>query len=369
MLFPTLRRKDGKHHRTQADSDTLMVCVTGVRQPQHRFHIGYLRQMTTASPDVLVIGAGVSGLSTAISLLDAGLGVTVRTASLPQRTTSAVAGALWGPHLVGTGGPASHWAAQTLERLRALTDDPAAGVSEISGLAASRQPDAEPPGFTSGVGPLTPCGPAELPAGYAAGWRYLAPVATMPVYLDYLTDRLTRQGGHLHLGRPFGSLAEATSQTTAPVIVNCAGIGARELVPDPDLVPVRGQVVIVANPGLTEFFVGEHDDPELLTYFFPRGATVLLGGTAQSGNASTEPDQATAERIRRDCAAVEPRLADATVLAHLAGLRPVRPEIRLETQAIRGRHIVHNYGHGGAGVTVSWGCAQATTDLVLQLLG
>jgi D-amino-acid oxidase len=97
---------------------------------------------------------------------------------------------------------------------------------------------------------------------------------------------------------------------------------------------------------------------------------VVLGGTQQEAATSLRPDQATAERIIADCVAVEPRLADAPILAHRVGLRPVRARVRLEAQAISGRrHLVHNYGHGGAGVTLSWGCAQAVLTEVAALLG
>ncbi len=325
--------------------------------------------MANGGSDVLVIGAGVSGLTTAICLLEAGLEVTVRTADLPQHTTSAVAGAVWGTHLVG-GGKVRQWAALTLDRLRLLGEDPAAGIRELRGLVAVRQADQEPPGFTHGAGPLARCDPGELPVGFAGGWRYRVPVATMPVYLDYLTGELIRKGGDLHVGRPLGRLAEAARSSSARVIVNCAGLGARELVPDPALVPVRGQVVTVANPGLSEFFVGDGGDPDAVTYIFPHGAIALLGGTTEHGNASTAPDPAVAARILRDCAAAEPRLAGAAVLAHRVGLRPVRPQVRLEPEELGGgRHVVHNYGHGGAGLTLSWGCAIAAADEVIRLLG
>jgi D-amino-acid oxidase len=54
-------------------------------------------------------------------------------------------------------------------------------------------------------------------------------------------------------------------------------------------------------------------------------------------------------------------------LGHRVGLRPARPGDRLELDAIGGTAVVHNYGHGGAGVTLSWGCAEAVRDLVAQL--
>jgi D-amino-acid oxidase len=328
--------------------------------------------MTKPGPDVFVIGAGVSGLSSALALLKSGLAVTVYGADPPHRSTSGAAGALWGAHLVGQDDRISRWAGVTLDRFRELAADPRTGVKELSGVEAylDELAEHEPSELASGLAGFTKADPATLPSGYNSGWRYRAPVISMPVYLDYLVDQVISSGGVLHLGQPLRSLAHAEERSAAPVIVNCAGIGARELVPDDAMVPVRGQVVVVANPGLTEFFVGERTEPGRITYYFPHGGTVLLGGTEQAGNASTEPDPAIAGQILAACAAVEPRLAGAPVLEHRVGLRPVRPNVRLETwQLASGRHVVHNYGHGGAGVTLSWGCAQEVSAEVTGLLG
>jgi D-amino-acid oxidase len=163
------------------------------------------------------------------------------------------------------------------------------------------------------------------------------------------------------------------------VIVNCTGCGARDLVPDPDVTPVRGQVVVAANPGLTEFFVGTSSDPRDLAYLFPHGDVVVLGGTEQPGNWSLEPDPATARQIVDACAAVEPSLRNAPVLGHRVGLRPARTTVRLEAVRLEAVQpeaartgkitVVHNYGHGGSGVTLSWGCAEDAAELVLAELG
>ena len=327
--------------------------------------------MTSASPDVLVIGAGVCGLSTAITLLDAGLAVEVYAADPPHRTTSAAAGALWGPHLVGADERVEPWAAHTLRRFRELAADKETGIAELAGLVAvPGEAEPESPAFTTGAGPATRCEPDEIPAGFAAGWRYTAPVVNMTVYLDYLLSSLLAKGGRLELGQALRDLAEAEDRWTAPVIVNCAGIGARELVPDSGLTAVRGQVVIAANPGLSEFFVGEREDPAEVTYIFPHGPLVVLGGTQQHGASSLRPDPATADRIVRLCEAVEPRLAGAPVLGHRVGLRPLRDGVRLDVQALRdGRHLIHNYGHGGAGVTLSWGCAESVRAEIIPIIG
>ena len=97
-----------------------------------------------------------------------------------------------------------------------------------------------------------------------------------------------------------------------------------------------------------------------MVYVVPRGTDVVCGGTALDGVESTSPDPAEAERILARCRALVPALAGAQVLGHAVGVRPARPAVRLE----RSGDVVHCYGHGGAGVTLSWGCADEVTRLV-----
>jgi len=207
-------------------------------------------------------------------------------------------------------------------------------------------------------------GPGALPPGFGSGWQYPAPLTHMPTYLGYLRARLERAGGTLELAT-VRSLATAAAGLSVGAVVNCTGVRARDLAGDPELSPWRGQTVIATNPGLTEFFIGLPGDGHELVYLFPHGDTIVLGGTQVAGDWNPEPVPAVASRILRDCAAVEPRLRDAVVLGHRVGLRPVRPQVRLEaSQAGGGPLIVHNYGHGGAGVTLAWGCARAAAALV-----
>jgi D-amino-acid oxidase len=77
---------------------------------------------------VVVIGAGVSGLTTAICLAEAGRRVHLWTAEPPHRTTSVVAGALWGPSFQEPIAKTMAWTEISLREFTALAADPETGV-------------------------------------------------------------------------------------------------------------------------------------------------------------------------------------------------------------------------------------------------
>jgi D-amino-acid oxidase len=310
-------------------------------------------------PEILVIGAGVSGLTTAVCLAEAGLRVRVRARELPGRTTSCAAGAIWGPYFT-TDDRFPQWSERTRIILDELAGVPGTGVRLVHGIEAGRGAT-PPPDWARVMARFRRCAPQDLPDGFASGWEYTAPVVDMPVYLDYLVERLRDAGGALESG-VVGSLADATA--AAPVAVNCTGVGAATFVPDRRVSPNRGQLVVVDNPGISEFFI-EHDESPAPTYYLPHGPErVVLGGTAEPGRSDLEPDFEVAKAIQRRCAAVEPLLAHAPVREHRVGLRPSRPRIRLERVAVGRGQVIHNYGHGGSGVTLSWGCAYDVLGLV-----
>jgi D-amino-acid oxidase len=310
--------------------------------------------------DAVVVGAGVVGLTTAISLAEAGLATRVVTAAAPSATTSAVAGAIWGPVRCGPQDRCHAWARTGLEVLSAQAVEPAAGVHQLTGREVCAVFN-EPPAWMDLLPDVRVLGADDLPAGNATGWEYTAPAVNMPVYLEYLLRRYERLGGSVS-----AETVTALASVAAPVVVNCTGIGARTLVPDESVVPVRGQVVVVQNPGITEFYVDHGDDGADYVYVFPHEDVVILGGSAHEGASDLAPRPEVSERILRDCAAVFPALREARVVAERVGLRPVRPSVRLEAETLSdGRVLWHNYGHGGAGVTLSWGCAAELASAVL----
>jgi D-amino-acid oxidase len=310
-------------------------------------------------PDVLVVGGGVSGLTCAVRLLEAGRRVTIWTAEPTEATTSAVAAALWYPYRAAPRERVTAWAGRSLEVLGALAEDAATGVRLVTGLDLSRTPLADP-WWAAVVPTLRACPRAELPAGYAGAHLLEVPVAETPIYLPWLTGRVTDLGGEV-VQRRIESLDQAAA--AAPVVVHCAGLGARALADDPAVRPVRGQVVRVTNPGVERFLLDE-DHPAGPTYVIPRSTDCVLGGTAEEDRWDTAPDPAVASAILARCTELEPRLEGVRVLGHAAGLRPVRDGVRVAVEQRHGVTIVHNYGHGGAGITLSWGCAEEVVALV-----
>ncbi|MET8181459.1 FAD-dependent oxidoreductase [Streptomyces sp. NPDC005336] len=311
--------------------------------------------------DAIVVGGGVIGLTSAIVLAEGGRRVTVWSRDPAGRTTSAVAGGLWWPYRIEPEEQVAAWSVRTLHTLTALAERPAeTGVRLVEGTQAgigTRDLGA----WAAAVPGLRPARPDELPDGLTLGLRARVPLVDMATYLGYLRRRLEAAGGTVE-ERAVTSLGEA--RRAAPLVVNCTGLGARELVPDAEVHPVQGQLVVVENPGVEEWLgaVDPHS-PDTL-YMLPQPYGLVLGGTARENAWSLEPDPATAKAIVARCARVHPRVAHARVLAHRVGLRPARSRVRLEPEELPGGGAcVHNYGHGGAGVTVAWGCARDAARL------
>jgi len=316
---------------------------------------------------VTVLGAGVVGLTTAVRLLEAGCEVRVVTAAPLEATTSWVAAAVWFPTHVGPPDRVASWGRRTLEVLAGQAQESVPGVMMRESLALYRQPPGRPD-WTAAVGQIRAATAAELPAGYPYGLRFAVPLVEMPVYLPWLVAQVTERGGEISLRRV--SSLDELSDGWPDAVVNCPGLGARELVGDLSVYPVRGQIVRVGNPGLT-MSVRDEYHPAGRAYVHPRTSDCILGGTLQEHNWDTEADPATAEAIIARCTEIVPGVAAAEVLEHIVGLRPGRPQVRLEEGPAdeAGVRVVHNYGHGGAGITLAWGCAEHVTRILLPGAG
>ncbi|HWM01088.1 MAG TPA: FAD-dependent oxidoreductase [Actinophytocola sp.] len=312
----------------------------------------------------VVVGAGVSGLTTAACLAEVGWAVQVWSAEPPRRTTSVVAGALWGPSFQEPMAKTMEWTNQSLADFRALADDPATGVRMAPALTVGDLPaGGDLPPQTRSIPDLRPCGADEVPDGFGGGFRATMPLVDMPQYLDHLVARLGAVGVDIQ-ERTIGSLAEAAD--AAPVVVNCTGLGSRVLLGDQELRPVFGQHVVLTNPGLDELFM-ELAMADEWTSYFPHPNRVVCGGVSVPGRTDRDPDPDVTTRILARVRAIEPRLRDAEVIEVVTGLRPARSAVRVEAEPLGSAWCVHNYGHGGTGVSLSWGCAREATALAVRL--
>ena len=304
---------------------------------------------------VAIVGAGVSGLTCAVFFAERGFQIAIFAGQIGQQTTSGAAAALWFPYDVEPADKVIPWALASYKVLADLIKDSRTGVSMIELRQYSRAgeisiPDwAHPFVMSSGVQTaLTVSGSV-----FSSGFSLNVPFMDTTIYLDYLADRFQKAGGAINEGVHFEKLEDVDPKFG--VIINCAGIGARDLVHDVDLEPHRGQVAIVPKIDNLNCAIVCDDAP--LMYVIPRKNDCVFGGTNEVSD-NLDVDPTSTSRIVAECSRVL-KIENPRVLTERVGLRPFRKSgVRLEKGKLRdSRDVIHNYGHGGSGFTLSWGCA------------
>jgi D-amino-acid oxidase len=194
---------------------------------------------------------------------------------------------------------------------------------------------------------------------YLSGYELRVPRIDTSLYLPYLQRRAQIPDASIRLER-FQSLEDVPTNFTT--IVNCSGYGSRMMVPDSKVESHRGQVVVVESIGNAPAFV--LDEP--LTYVIPRERDCVFGGANQENSDSTATDQALTEQIMERCTRMARLPSRPRIVTEPVGLRPARKGgVRLEAaRSKNGRLVIHNYGHGGCGISLSWGCAVKVLDLI-----
>ena len=310
--------------------------------------------------NVAIIGAGVSGLTCGVAFAERGCRAAIFAKETGRQTTSGAAAAVWFPYHVESAERVIPLALQTFDVLADVARVPASGVSMIELRQFSRAGELPIPDWA------IPLGASVIPSevegsleSFKSGFSLNVPLMDTTIYLDYLAARFRKAGGEIHANVRFEKLEDV--DTTFDLVINCAGIGASELVHDADLEPHRGQVAIVPRIDGLSYAVVCDDVP--LMYAIPRANDCVFGGTNEvSDNLAADP--ATTSRIVTECSRVL-NIDKPPVLAERVGLRPFRRSgVRLERDRHRdGRTVIHNYGHGGAGFTLSWGCAREVVEL------
>jgi D-amino-acid oxidase len=319
---------------------------------------------------VAIIGAGVSGLTCGIVFAERRYRAAIFAKEVGQQTTSGAAAAVWFPYDAEPLEKVIPWALQTFDLLADLSRVPGTGVSMIELRQFSRTRAIQIPDWAIPLGarllpshviPSAPEGEVEGSLeSFSGGFSLHVPLMDTTIYLDYLANRFQKAGGEINANVCFEKLEDI--DRTFDLVINCAGIGARELVQDVDLEPHRGQVASV--PKLKNLSYAMVCDDAPLMYAIPRTNDCVFGGTNEISN-NLAADPAATSRIVTVCSRAlgieKPR-----VVGERVGLRPFRRSgVRLERDRLRnGRTVVHNYGHGGSGFTLSWGCAENVLMMV-----
>lgn len=310
---------------------------------------------------ITVIGAGVIGLSSAHELASAGHQVTVIADQDSLETVSAVAAAIWFPYHSENSPAADLLLARSLARFEQLADIAETGVDLRTGLNVDHVPGADR-SWTKIVANVSEAPPADLPEGAFAGAYATVPIITMSTYLLWLKHEVEKLGVTF-IHETIKELKEL--EHDADVVVIAGGLRGGELLGDDDTVyPIRGQVLRLANPNNLRSWLCDDDYPDGVSYIIPRRDDIIVGGTDSAHDWNQEVDPATATQILCRATALVPELAGLQVLEHKVGLRPARASIRLELVSGHPLPVVAAYGHGGAGVTLSWGTAQRVAELV-----
>jgi D-amino-acid oxidase len=309
--------------------------------------------MGTVLPmDCVVIGAGVSGLSAGIRLRESGWDAHVVARELPEATVSAVAAAVWTMTELAPLDRVRRWALVSREEFARLSTDPSTGVTPLRQLEVSKIPTTT---WWESTPWVEAADPGDLPEGAAAGWWVDGFMIETPRYLSWLVARFVALGGHIRV-------EEVTElDGLAPLVVNCAGLGAGLLVGDASMYPIRGQIALVATSGMRHG-LADYSGSGPPAYVYPRSGEVVVGGTQEQHVWDRAPDPATTSRILRDARRLDPTVGD--VVGVKVGLRPGRPEVRVEAETLPdGSRVIHDYGHGGSGYILSWGCADEVARL------
>lgn len=328
---------------------------------------------------VAVVGAGVVGLTTAVRLLERLVPVTVYAERRYPDNASGTAPAMFTPYSGSDPRRSRRWAE---EAYRAYTDlEQREGARAGVRVFTLREYCYRPP-HPSIYADLTRERPAEIavPLSVAAVIDSERPHIDTTRFVPWLSQRAAALGAAFCLER-VPSL-DALLERGHRVVVNCAGVGAKELTGDRSLRAMRGIVLHCRHPaGLTRSL---HDDApgNVVTYVFRFEDHIVLGSTYERDVWEETIDE-------REIAAIVQRCRDLARLdnqpgwseigrdptVRRVGLRPVRgsgevcEDIRLEVERRRSGAVVHNYGHGRSGITLAWGTAAEAAELTVAELG
>lgn len=306
---------------------------------------------------IAIIGAGISGLSCAYLLSKKNYSITVFAKDFSPNITSNKAAAFWFPYHIRNDKRGIDWGKKSYAFYQQLSADAATGISMKQLIKVLRENVVEEEPVWIEFMPEGACKiiPKEkLQAGIAKAYDVSVPLIETQIFLPYL-QHLLEEKNVVFEKKLINGFNEFSS---FDIILNCTGLGSRKLCNDESIIPVRGQVGLIETKTEMPIYL----DNEMPLYIVPRKDAMIIGGTYEENifDETTEPK--TIEQLLNNAHSVFPELKQQKIIGSWAGLRPYRNEVRLEHEA--STNIIHNYGHGGSGFTLAFGCAEEVLHLV-----
>ena len=320
-------------------------------------------------PKVSVIGGGIIGLTCAYELAK-WADVTVYRDRDVSETASYTATAIWHVYLVDQQDETYlRWSGETLKRflsLRGGAGDGGSGVGLCHGVELFRTTERYTPSWSDIALDYRELNRTDLSRfpGITWGYEITAPVVDISVYLRWLESTVRGSGVRFVRGH-----VRDLEELSGEMVVNCTGLEARRLVEDDEIFPVRGQYLVLGTKGdIPDTYVGDDEHPDGMAYMIPRAGEILVGGTAEEDKWGLEFSADVGEMLDRAltfCPDLD--RADLFVKRRVVGLRPCRRSGRVRFGWDPDMpNVFHNYGHGGSGWSLSWGCAAEVSRIVAK---
>ena len=315
-------------------------------------------------PKIAVIGRGVIGLTTAELLLDSGYKVDIISKDDMPNTSSMGAGAYWWPHKAYPRDQVAKWSAFSYNKYRDIVKIPESGIKMHTHFRYCVKDD-ETRYALEITDKWSMIEQDDVNFEITEAFQCVVPLIDVPVYMPWLLNNVLDKGAELKV-IDLASISDVP--TGYDIVVNCSGLGAKTLVNDASVFPIRGQIVRLERPAHINNSYRVVHEPPGLTLILPRSGDLLLGGTTSNSNFNTDPSDDETQEIIDRCSKVIPELKKLKVLGSQAALRPGRDTVSLEAELLDdGKVLIHNYGHGGSGYTIGYGCANDVLQIVENL--